>query len=173
MTGAKAHPTLSMDVAASSALALYSIAVATGFARVFSGWEFLDNLIVLVLVGHGSALVFRRLRTSAWIAVPATSLLMAWVLSAAHYRFTFSWGLPTSETWTLFTSEMQAIQDQFSTAVAPVLFGAGWDILAAIGLTIAILLADVFAFQAFARAEALVPGGVLFIFIPNLFCNIT
>lgn len=168
MTGPKPRPTLAMDLAASAALTMYSVAVATGFARVFSGWEFLDNLIVLVIVGHGSALMFRRLRVSAWLAVPATSLLMAWVLSAVHYRFTFSWGLPTSETWTLFTSEMQAIQDQFSVAVAPVLFGAGWDILAAIGVTIAVLLADIFAFQAFARAEALVPGGVLFIFIGAL-----
>jgi len=168
MTEPRALPTLTMDIAASTALALYSASVAAGFARVFSGWDWLDNLIVLVVAGHGSALVLRRLRVPAWLSVPGTVLLMAWVLSAIHYRFTFSWGLPSSDTWTLFRSEMEAVQDQFSVAVAPVLFGAGWDILAAIGLTIAIVLADVFAFHAFARAEALVPGGVLFVFIGAL-----
>lgn len=168
VTDARARPTLTMDIAASVALALYSVSVAAGFARVFSGWDWLDNLIVLVVVGHGSALVLRRLGVAAWLGVPSTVLLMAWVLSAIHYRTTFSWGLPSSDTWTLFRSEMEVVQDQFSVAVAPVLFGAGWDILAAIGLAIAIVLADVFAFHAFARAEALVPGGVLFVFIGAL-----
>jgi len=165
---AKAGPTLGLDLIATLAIALYSATVALGFARVFSGWEFLDNLLVFVIVGHGSSLILRRLRISAWLAVPATALLMAWTLSAIHYRFTFAWGLPTSDTWTLFRSEMDAVQDQFSVAVAPVLFGAGWDVLAGIGLAIAVVLADVFAFRAFARAEALVPGGVLFVFVGAL-----
>jgi transglutaminase-like putative cysteine protease len=164
----RVHPTFAMDLSASSALALYSVAVAAGFARVFSGWDFLDNLLVIVLVGHGSSLIMRRLRVSAWVAVPATVLLMVWTLAAIHYRSTYAWGLPTGDTWTLFQSEMDTVQDQFSVAVAPVLYGAGWDVLAAIGLAIAVVLADVFAFRAYARAEALVPGGVLFVFIGAL-----
>jgi transglutaminase-like putative cysteine protease len=162
------RPTFVMDLSASSALALYSAAVAAGFARVFSGWDFLDNLLVIVLVGHGSSLILRRLHVSAWLAVPATVLVMVWTLAAIHYRFTFAWGLPTSDTWTLFRAEIDTVQDQFSVAIAPVLYGAGWDMLAAIGLAIAVLLADVFAFRAYARAEALVPGGVLFVFIGAL-----
>ena len=55
-----------------------------------------------------------------------------------------------------------------SVAVAPVLDGGGWPVLAAIGLAFAVCLADAFAFGALARAEALVPGGVLFVFIAAL-----
>ena len=162
------RPTLSSDIGATLALALYSAAVAAGFARVFSGWEFLDNLLLLVIAGHGAGLILRRLKVSAWIAVPTEALTMLWVLAAIHYRSTFSWGLPTNDTWSLFTAEVEIVQDQFSIAVAPVTYGAGWDVLAAIGLTVAVLLADVFAFHALARAEALVPGGVLFVFVGAL-----
>jgi transglutaminase-like putative cysteine protease len=76
--------------------------------------------------------------------------------------------LPTSETWELFRLELDLVGEQFRTAVAPVAFLAGWDVLAAVGVAVAVLLSDTFAFRAFARAEALVPGGVLFVFIAAL-----
>jgi transglutaminase-like putative cysteine protease len=162
------RPPLLNDLVASVAVGLFSLAVAVGFARVFSGWVFLDDMILVVLVGHGAGLILRRLPVSAWLAVPAAAALTAWTIGVIHYRSTYSWGLPTSETWTLFSAEMQTVQDQFSVAVAPVFYGAGWDVLAAIGLGAAVVLADVFAFRAFARAETLVPGGVLFVFIGAL-----
>ncbi len=84
------------------------------------------------------------------------------------YRETYSLLLPTSETWELFRLELDLVGEQFRTAVAPVAFLAGWDVLAALGVAAAVLLADTFAFRAFARAEALVPGGVLFVFVAAL-----
>ncbi|TFH14356.1 MAG: DUF4129 domain-containing protein, partial [Acidimicrobiales bacterium] len=91
-----------------------------------------------------------------------------WVIAALYYADTLSFGLPTGATWELFRFEVTGVREQFQTAVAPVIYGAGWDVLAAIGLAIAVLLADVFAFRALARAEALVPGGVLFVFVGAL-----
>ncbi len=160
--------TLYSDAMASAAVALFSAAVAAGYARVFAGWEFFDNMLVLVVLGHGVGLVLRRLRVPGWIAVPALAAVLVWAIGAIHYRFTYSFLLPTSETYDLFRSELGLVQDQFRTAVAPVLYGGGWDVLAAIGLVAAIVLADTFAFRAYARAEALVPGGVLFVFIAAL-----
>ncbi|MDX2380040.1 MAG: DUF3488 and transglutaminase-like domain-containing protein [Acidimicrobiia bacterium] len=159
---------LADDVGAAVALALYSGAMAAGFARVFAGWDFLDNLLVLVLLGHGLAFVMRRARVAGWIAVPVTGIALAWAIGAMHYRFTYSLLLPTTDSWSLFTSELDLVRDQFSTAVAPVIHGGGWDVLAAIGVAGSVLLADSFAFRAFARAEALVPGGVLFVFVAAL-----
>ena len=162
------RPTLERDVAATLALAAFSIAVAAGFARVFSGWDFMNDLVMVVVVGHGVGLVMRRLAVKAWLAVPAIAAALVWVIAALYYPDTLSFGLPTGTTWELFRFEVTGVREQFQTAVAPVIYGAGWDVLAAIGLAIAVLLADVFAFRALARAEALVPGGVLFVFVGAL-----
>lgn len=153
---------------ATLALAAFSLAVAAGFARVFAGWHWFDNLAVLVFLGHGAGLVLRRLAVPGWIAMPITILVLAWAIGAIHYRFTYSSLLPTAETLDLFRNELELVREQFRTAVAPVLYGAGWDVLASIGLAGAVLLADTFAFRAAARAEALVPGGVLFVFVSAL-----
>jgi len=160
--------TLGADLTATAALALYSAAVAAGFARVFAGWGFLDNMLVLVLVGHGAGLVLRRLHVPGWISAPLMVVLLGWTIGMIHYRFTYSLLLPTGETIDLLRTELGLVQDQFRTAVAPVLYGGGWDVLAAIGMAAAVVLADLFAFRAFARAEALVPGGVLFVFVAAL-----
>lgn len=156
------------DIIATLALTLYSIVVAAGFARVFSGWGFLDNLIVVAVVGHGVAFLLRLLRTPVWVAFPITLITLVWLVGAMFYRDTYSLLLPTSDTWALFRLELDVVGAQFRTAVAPVAFLSGWNVLAAIGVAAAVLLSDTFAFRAFARAEALVPGGVLFVFVAAL-----
>ncbi len=156
------------DLGATLAVAAFSLTVAAGFARVFTGWSFMDDLLVLVLVGHGLGLVLRRVTLSSWLAVPATALGLVWTIAVLYYPDTLSWGLPTGATWELFRIELDDVRAQFRTAVAPVIHGGGWDVLAAIGMAIAVLLADVFAFRAYARAETLVPGGVLFVFVGAL-----
>ncbi|MFT6764630.1 MAG: transglutaminase-like putative cysteine protease [Candidatus Aldehydirespiratoraceae bacterium] len=160
--------TLSSDALATLALFAYSAVVATGFTRVFSGWDFLDNLLVVVFVGHGVSFALRSARAPIWVAFPATTFALAWMIGAMYYRETYSLLLPTSETWDLFRLELDLVSEQFRTAVAPVAFLAGWDVLASLGIAAAVLLADTFAFRAFARAESLVPGGVLFVFVAAL-----
>jgi transglutaminase-like putative cysteine protease len=159
---------IASDVTASAALLLYSAAVVGGFARVFSGWDFFDNLLLVAVVGHGLGLVLRLLRVPVWVAFPVTGLGLIWLIGAMFYRDTYTLFLPTSETWDLFRLELDLVGEQFRTAVAPVAFLAGWDVLAALGVAAAALLADTFAFRAYARAEALVPGGVLFVFVAAL-----
>ncbi|HSM66325.1 MAG TPA: DUF3488 domain-containing protein, partial [Ilumatobacteraceae bacterium] len=156
------------ELGATLAVATFSVAVAAGFARVFTGWSFMSDLVVLVLVGHGLGLLLRRLSLSSWVAVPAVALGLVWAIAGLYYPETLSWGLPSGATWELFRIELDDVRAQFRTAVAPVIYGGGWDVLAAIGLAIAVLLADVFAFRAYARAETLVPGGVLFVFVGAL-----
>jgi len=163
-----ASRTIATEVIASAALMLYSIAVAAGFTRVFSGWEFFDNLLIVVVVGHAIALALRVTNVPVWIAFPVTAFALIWLIGAMFYRDTYSLLLPTSDTWTLFQLELDVVGEQFRTAIAPVAFLAGWDVLAALGIAAAVLLADTFAFRAYARAEALVPGGVLFVFVAAL-----
>jgi transglutaminase-like putative cysteine protease len=160
--------TLASDLVATIALATFSTTVALGFARVFSSWPFVRDLVIVVLVGHGLGLVLRRLRLTPWVAVPLMALGLGWAVLAVYYPDTFSWGLPTADTWSILRLQLTSVREAFPSAVAPVNYGGGWDVLAAMGLATAVLLADVFAFRADGRAEALVPGGVLFVFVGAL-----
>lgn len=156
---------LRRDVVATVALAAYSAAVAVGFARVFSGWEFLPDMLVLVVVGHGTSFALRRAGVSGWLAIPGVALLLMWTLLVLHYRDTLTFLLPTATTWDQLDLEIGLVREQFPTAIAPVIYGAGWAPVAGFALVVAIVMSDSFAFRAEARGEALVPGGVLFVFI--------
>ncbi|HZI44175.1 MAG TPA: DUF3488 and transglutaminase-like domain-containing protein, partial [Ilumatobacter sp.] len=172
MTGGRRATTplapLERDLAATAALALYSLAVGIGFARVFSGWAFLPHFLALVIAGHGSSLAMRRARISGWISVPVMTLIMLWVVSIYQYRATLTWLVPGHATWDQLQLDIGIVRDQFQTAVAPVIYDIGWATLAGLAMVIVIVMADAFAFKAEARGEALVPGGVLFIFIAAL-----
>jgi hypothetical protein len=159
---------LGNDLAATLMVAAFSMAVALGYARTFFGWPFLADMAAVVVAGHGVGLLLRRLRLPAWLAVPAMATVLAWTVLAVYYPSTFSWAMPTADTWSILREQLTMVREEFPTAVAPVDYGAGWDVLAAIGLAAAVLLADVFAFRADARAETLVPGGVLFVFVGAL-----
>jgi transglutaminase-like putative cysteine protease len=162
------RPSLQRDVVATLLVAAFSMAVVVGFCRVFIGWPFLADMALVVAAGHGAGLLLRRLRVAAWIAVPAMVAVLAWTVLAVFYADTFSWAMPTSETWEMMRTHLTSVREEFRTAVAPVEYGLGWDVLASIGVATAVLLADVFAFRADARAETLVPGGVLFVFVGAL-----
>ena len=161
-------PALGRDVAATAALTAYSLAVAAGFARVFSGWDFMADMAVVVVLGHGVSFAMRRLRVTGWFAIPFLAVLLLWVLIVQGYRSTMSWLVPSGATWDQIELEIGLVRDQFETAVAPVLYGAGWATLAGFALVLTVVMADSFAFRAEARGEALVPGGVLFVFISAL-----
>jgi transglutaminase-like putative cysteine protease len=156
------------DLAATAALTAYSLSVAVGFARVFNEWGFLGDLALLVIIGHGTSFALRRMRVSGWLAIPFIGALLLWVLVALHYSETLTWLVPRGATWDQIDLEVGLVRDDFQTTVAPVLYGAGWDVLAGFALIVAVVMADAFAFRAEARGEALVPGGVLFVFIAAL-----
>ncbi len=156
------------DIVATGALTLFSFSVAFGFVRVFAGWDFLIDLGLLVVLGHGVSFLLRRARVSGWIAIPGVALLLMWVLVALQYGETLSWLLPTDATWNLLELELRLVRDQFQTAIAPVIYGTGWATLAGFAVIVTVVMADAFAFRAEARGEALVPGGVLFVFIAAL-----
>ena len=150
-------------------VAAFSIAVAVGFARVFSGWEFLTTWPSSWSSATASAFVLRRLRLTPWIAVPvAARRSRVDGRSRCYYPTTFSLGAADRRHLGDPRIELDLVREQFRTAVAPVIYGGGWDVLAGHRARDAVLLADVFAFRAEARAEALVPGGVLFVFVAAL-----
>src|SRR5690606_17547799 len=159
---------LGRDVAATLALIAYSATIACGFARVFSGWSFLGDLLVLAIVPHVASFLARRLRLPGLAAVPLVAAVAVYLALALRYRHTFSGPFPNGSTWTLLDGELDLVRAQFPTAVAPVIYDVGWAAIAAFAIVLVVLLADTFAFRAQARGEALVPGLVLFVFVAAL-----
>ena len=154
-----------LDAAATVAMALYSFVAALGFRRVFGDWQFVGDVLILVIVGHGVSWLFRQRRVHGAVAVGVTAIALAWMIAWLNYPSTFTSVFPTTETWTIARADLGLVRDQFATAVSPVAYVGGWSLLAGIGTAIIVLLGDTFAFRARARGEALVPGGVLFVFV--------
>lgn len=169
MTSPNEHRTsIDRDLAATAGLTLYSLTVALGFARVFSGWEFLVELGLLVVLGHGVSFMLRRARVRGWIAIPVMIVLLLWSLLALRYGATLDVGWPGGATRAQLDLDISLVREQFQTAIAPVIYAVGWATLAGFAMIITVVMADAFAFRAEARGEALVPGGVLFVFIAAL-----
>lgn len=169
MTSPNEHrASIDRDLTATAALTLYSFVVALGFARVFSGWDFLVELGLLVVVGHGISFVLRRARVNGWIAIPLLVVLMIWLLLALRYGSTLDLGWPGATTRAQLDLDIDLVREQFQTAIAPVTYDVGWATLAGFAVVVTVVMADAFAFRAEARGEALVPGGVLFVFIAAL-----
>ena len=155
MTSADQHRTsIDRDLTATAALTLYSLAVAVGFARVFSGWGFLVELGLLVVLGHGASFVMRRARVSGWIAVPVMTLLLLWVLLALRYGGTLDFGWPGEATRSQLDLDLNLVREQFQSAIAPVPFDVGWATLAGFAMIVTVVMADAFAFRAEARGSS-------------------
>lgn len=153
------------ELAAALAITIHSLVVAAGFARVFDGWDFFLDLALLALIGHGWSFTARRIGLPAWSELAMTVIGLTWIVALQRYSATMGLGIPTGRTWERLVLELEVVSDQFPTAVAPVPFNEGWALLASVGVVLVVILADTFAFRAGARAEALVPGTVLFVFI--------
>ena len=166
MSGKVARP-ISLDATATVAMAAYSAVAAIGFSRVFGTSEFVTEVLAIVVVGHGGSFVLRRLGVHWLIAVPLLIAALTWLIAWLRYPETVGL-LPTGDTWSLAMDDIGLARDQFRVAVAPVEYIGGWASLACVGTAIAVLLGDTFAFRAEARGEALVPAGVLFVFVAAL-----
>jgi transglutaminase-like putative cysteine protease len=160
-----ANRPLGLDAAATVALATYSAVAALGFARVFGDWEFARELLAIVIVGHGTSFLLRRVQLSGWLTVSLLVVVLGWLIASLHYPDTFATLFPSTETWTIASDDISLARQQFRDAVAPVAYVGGFAVLASIGTGFAVVLGDTFAFRAGARGEALVPAGVLFVFV--------
>lgn len=159
------------QLAATVALIAVSLTLAVGFARVFPGWSFLPDLVAIAVAGHAAAHLLRRIGLPMLVVTPVTLLGLVHLTLWQQYRTTFGGPLsllPTRATWDALTIELGLVRDQFPTATAPVSYGAGWAVLAAVAMILAVVLSDLLVFGAEARAEALAPAGSAFIVVGAL-----
>ena len=164
----RSRPTDVDHVVAGVAITLSSIVTAVAMCRVFVDWSFLGTLVVMVIGLHAASILLRIARVPGWVALPLLLVVMFELLAVTFYRATLRLMLPTAETFELLRVDMRLVWSQFPTAVAPVPSEGSFLLAAAVGVGLVAILSDAFAFRAFGRAEAVVPGGVLFIFTAAL-----
>src|SRR6185295_2089204 len=102
-----------LDAIATLALALYSWVAALGFARVFADWRFISDVTVIVIIGHGTSLLLRRLRVPALAAISGTAAALLWAVAWVAYPSTFTAIFPTRLTWDIAWADLGLVRDQF------------------------------------------------------------
>ncbi|MEZ5251656.1 MAG: transglutaminaseTgpA domain-containing protein [Ilumatobacteraceae bacterium] len=155
-------------VVASAAVTVLSVVTAVTMCRVFADWSFLATLLLMAVGVHAASIVLRIARVPGWLALPIVLLVVGELLAISFYGDTLALGFPTGDTFELARIDLRLVWSQFPTAVAPVPSEGSFLLAAALGIGLVSLLADAFAFRAFGRAEAVVPGGVLFVFTAAL-----
>ena len=156
------------NLVASAAVTLLTIVTAIGMCRVFGDWAFLRPLVTVALVVHAVCLLLRSVRVPAFVALPALALVIYELIAVLSYTDTLSAFLPSRDTLELLRLDLRLVWTQFPKAVAPVPSEGSYLVAAAFGIGLVALLSDAFAFRAYGRVEAVVPGGVLFIFTAAL-----
>lgn len=154
---------------ATCAVACLTVATAVSMSRLFTGWDYLAPMLVVVAVGHVLAVALRAARLHVLIALP---LAMAGTLAAAgvvFHRGTALGGvIPTGDTIDVLRSDLRLVLDQFSVTVAPVPSRGAFAMAASALVGLCAPLADSFAFRAYGRGEAVVPSLVVFVFASAL-----
>ena len=164
----RARPSDVDHVVASAAVTVLSVVTAVTMCRVFADWSFLATLLLMAVGVHAASIVLRIARVPGWLALPIVLLVVGELLAISFYGDTLALGFPTGDTFELARIDLRLVWSQFPTAVAPVPSEGSFLLAAALGIGLVSLLADAFAFRAFGRAEAVVPGGVLFVFTAAL-----
>lgn len=170
-TAPAANQAIYGHIPATVALTLLTVVTAVSLCRVFPDWAYLRPMLVVCVGVHASMCVFRVLKITAWLALPAGLAAMAILLGLIYFRDSTRFGIPTGETVEQFRISMRLVWRQFPRAVSPVPSEGSFAIAATTALALCAWLADSFAFRAFGRAEAVVPAGVVFIFTSALGVN--
>ncbi|MDQ6797476.1 MAG: DUF3488 and transglutaminase-like domain-containing protein, partial [Actinomycetota bacterium] len=153
------HPT-----AAEVALAGVTAAAVVGMTRLFSDGSFLAPMLIVVAASHGLAIVLRRLGIGVGAALALSGLGLLVVVGWVIEPHTLTLGLPLGSTWHGIRIDLASAADLFSQVRAPTPTTRGFVLAGAAATWTTSFAADVFAFRARARFEAIVPSFVLFLF---------
>ncbi len=158
-----------LALAATFGLLASTLATAFGLCRVFPNWSFFPRMATIAIAIHAVGLVGRIRHWHLATVTAVSAAVTAIVVSAIYQADTTALGvIPTMTTW---DATWQAIADswsQFRVTVAPVPSEGGFGISCAFGIAIIAYVSDAFAFRAYGRAEAVIPGGLLFVVASSL-----
>ncbi|HEX3622515.1 MAG TPA: DUF3488 and transglutaminase-like domain-containing protein [Acidimicrobiales bacterium] len=147
---------------AEAGLVAMSVAAALGLARLFADGSFVAPVLLAVGVSHGLAMTCRRrwvgpLATTA-VSVVGLALFVTWVIEP-HVSL-----VPGPAVLHAAVADLRDAWGRFSEVVAPTPVTRGFLLGAVLGSWISAFVADVFAFRARTRVEAIVPSFTVFLF---------
>lgn len=148
-----------------AALTTTGIAVALGFVRVFEDNAFVRPLVGTIIASHALAIIARRLGLTLSVSalMSAAGLLVS--QSLLYYGDTTRFGLPTAATRTQIDADLREAWTLFGNISAPVESITGFLLASSLALWIVMFLADWAAFRLRSGFEAILPAGVVFIFV--------
>jgi transglutaminase-like putative cysteine protease len=151
------------DLAATSALALLTIASAAGFERVFSGHSWLGPVLLAAVLVHAECWAARRWRTPQLLYVvlglATVWLVAAWTVLGAYTHF----GVPDASTFSQTVNDIRQAHRDFATSIAPVDPTEGFRLLAVFGTGLAAFLGDWIAFRWKSALVGAAPAFALFV----------
>lgn len=147
------------------ALAGVHIATAISLARVFAGWSYLPDLVIMILAAHLLAATLRVARVPFLLALPVLCFGVFVILGHLALASTLRYGLPLSDTWETFGSRIANAWNLLGDIVPPVESESGFGLAALAAFGISAVLADSFAFRFGGRSEAFVPASVIFVVV--------
>lgn len=164
MSGTRAERILHETVGV-VALAGVHIATTISFARVFAGWSYLPDLVIMIVAAHSMSAILRVARVPFLVALPLLCLGVFVVLGHLALASTLRYGLPLSDTWETFGSRIADAWNLVGDVVPPVDPESGFGLAALAALGLSAVLADSFAFRFGGRSEAFVPATVVFVVV--------
>ena len=143
-------------------LVAMSVAAAVGMGRLFADASFLPVVLLAVFASHGLSLACRRNGIGALATTAASAaglvLFVTWVIEP-HVSL-----VPGMAVWDAAGRDLQEAWGRFSEVVAPAKVTRGFLLGAVLGSWISAFVADLFAFRARTRLEAVVPSFTVFLF---------
>ncbi len=157
-------PITPIGLGASVALAATTVAAAAGLIRVFPDWSFFPRMVVVALTVHLLCLIGRVRGWHLATVAAGSAAAIAVLVGMIYLPDTMSAGvLPTRSTWDAAWQSIADSFSQFRVTVTPVPATGGFGITCALALGVIAFVADSFAFRAYGRIEAVIPGGLLFV----------
>ncbi len=148
--------------AAEVGLIVMSAAAALGLCRLFGDGAFVAPVLLAVVTVHGLALTCRRRRVSPLVSllvsVTGLALFVTWVIEA-HVSL-----VPGPSVWQAASADLREAWQRFGEVVAPTKLTPGFALGSVLGVWLCAFVADLFAFRARTRVEAIVPSFTVFLF---------
>jgi transglutaminase-like putative cysteine protease len=147
---------------AEAGLVAMSVAAAMGLSRLFADSSFVAPVLLAVATSHGLAMACRRRLvgplTTALLSAAGLALFVTWVIEPQVSL------VPSPAVLHAAVSDLRDAWGRFSEVVAPTKVTRGFLLGAVLGAWISSFVADVFAFRARTRVEAIVPSFTVFLF---------
>lgn len=149
-------------------LALVTLTVVLGMARLFDGLDYLPTVVVVAGAGHLVAALARRARFGMLLSLLLSVVTVVLAITWLEYPDTTTWLLPTGRTWDAVTDDLGQAWDAFAVVKAPTEALPGFVVGAAVAGWMVATLSDLAAFRARSAAEALAPAASMFVFTAML-----